>query len=216
MNVLVFAPHNDDEVLGVGGTIVKLAKQGNDVFVCEVTAGSNQERVKNIKNEALNAHKVLGVKDTIFLDLPVVELKHYSVIELNSKVLSVVNDIKPEIVFIPHKGDIHIDHREVVDAAMVALRPSNNPQLKSIYAYETLSETEWNVPSCDNFFIPSVWSDISETFDLKIKAMQCYKLQLKTFPNPRSLEAIEALAKFRGSTICVNYAESFMAIRIII
>lgn len=216
MKILIFAPHNDDEVLGVGGTIAKLANEGNDVYICEVTIGINEKIVKINKKEALAAHKVLGVKDTIFLDLPVVELKHVSANDINSRVLKVVSDIKPEMVFIPHKGDIHADHRAVVDATMVALRPESNPQLKAIYAYETLSETEWNIPSCDNAFIPNVWSDISDTFDIKMKAMRCYDLQIKHFPHPRSLGAIEALSMLRGSTICVNRAESFMAIRTII
>ena len=96
---------------------------------------------------------------------------------------------------------------------MVAMRPVNNPQLKAIYAYETLSETEWNTPTVDNAFIPNVWSNISDTIDLKLEAMRCYHSQIKQFPNPRSLEGITALSQMRGSTICVANAESFMLMR---
>lgn len=213
MKVLVFAPHNDDEVLGVGGTIAKYTSAGHEVYVCEVTSGKDQKRLENIKNEALQAHKVLGIKETIFLDLPVVELAHVPTKELNKRIYDVVMKVKPDIAYIPHKGDMHIDHTMVAESAMVALRPVNNPQLKAIYAYETLSETEWNIPSADNHFIPNVWSDITDTFNKKIEAMKCYKSQLHDFPHPRSLEAIEALSKLRGSTVCVDYAESFMLIR---
>lgn len=216
MRILVFAPHNDDEVLGVGGTMAKFAKMGYEVSVCEITSGHMLEKVKAIQKEALEAHKILGVKETIFLDLPVVGLKETPTVDINVKILEVVERVKPNVVFIPHKGDIHIDHAEVARSAMVALRPVNNPQLKTIYAYETLSETEWNIPTVDNVFIPNVWSDITDTIALKLKAMSCYKTQINVFPNPRSLEGIEALSKFRGSTICVRNAESFMLIRNVI
>ena len=214
MRILVFAPHNDDEVLGVGGTIAKYAKQGHEVFICEITSWlENQEQTNRIKQEAINAHKILGVKDTIFMDLPVVHLKETPTHIKNQKFIDVVKDIKPEITFIPHIGDIHIDHGETAASAMVALRPISNPQLKAIYAYETLSETEWNIPSVSNGFIPNTWSDISESYQLKIEAMKCFTTQLYPFPHPRSLEAIEALAKLRGSTIGTHYAESFICVR---
>ncbi|HHZ00532.1 MAG TPA: PIG-L family deacetylase [Tissierellia bacterium] len=216
MRILVFAPHNDDEVLGVGGTIAKFARASHEIYVCEVTSGEEIEKVKRIQAEALKAHEILGVKETIFLGLPVVALKDVPTARINKRLLEVVEKVKPNIVFIPHKGDIHIDHKVVASSALVALRPVNNPELKAIYAYETLSETEWNTPTVDNVFIPNVWCEITDTIELKLKAMECYKTQIKSFPHPRSTEAIKALAKFRGSTICVPYAESFMLVRSII
>jgi LmbE family N-acetylglucosaminyl deacetylase len=213
MKILIFAPHNDDEVLGAGGTLSRFADQGNDVFVCEVTSGENKVIVDKIKSEALKAHAIIGVKQTFFLDLPVVAINQVPVSEMNEKMLEIVKIVDPEIAFIPHKGDIHTDHVEVAKSAMVALRPVSAPNLKTIYAYETLSETEWNIPSVENVFIPNVWSDISNYLDIKLQAMNCYQTQIKEFPHPRSLEAIEALAKYRGSNICVKYAESFMLIR---
>ena len=214
MRILIFAPHNDDEVLGVGGTIAKYAQAGNEVFVCEITSWlENIEQTNKIKQEAVEALDILGVKDTIFLDLPVVHLKETPTHIKNQKFVNVVKEIKPEIAFIPHIGDMHVDHGETAQAAMVALRPMNNPQLRAIYTYETLSETEWNIPNVSNGFIPNVWSDITDTYKHKIEAMKCFQTQLYPFPHPRSLEAIEALAKLRGSTIGVNYAESFVCVR---
>ena len=215
MRVLVFAPHNDDEVLGVGGTIAKYVKQGQEVFVCEVTSWlENPESTESIKKEALCAHEILGVKETVFLDLPVVGLKETHTRIKNKKFLEVVREIKPNIAFIPHVGDMHIDHAETAAAAMVALRPIDNPQLQAIYTYETLSETEWNIPNVQNAYVPSVWNDVTDTFDRKIEAMKCFNSQLRDFPHPRSIEAIEALAKLRGSTIGVTYAETFMSVRV--
>lgn len=213
MKIIVFAPHNDDEVLGVGGTIAKYTAKGDEVYICEVTVGTNKERAKKIKEEALNAHKILGVKKTFFLDFPVVNLNQVPTKELNEKIHQIVQKVKPEIAYIPHKGDMHIDHKIVAESTMVALRPVDSPQLKAIYAYETLSETEWNIPSIDNAFNPNVYEDITDTIGIKIEAMKCYQSQLYEFPHPRSLQAIEVLSQLRGSTICVNNAESFMLVR---
>lgn len=212
MRILVFAPHNDDEVLGVGGTIAKMASEGHVVTVCEITSG-NPKLWEMIASEAAAAHKVLGVSNVEYLHLPVVNMRNAETIEVNRKFEELVEKIKPEIAFIPHKGDMHVDHQETNKAAMVALRPYINPQLKAIYAFETLSETEWNLPTVDNVFIPDTWNDITDYIEVKKQAMKCYSSQLSEFPNPRSLEAIEALAKLRGSTIGYRFAECFMTIR---
>lgn len=213
MKVLVFAPHNDDEVLGVGGTIAKFSKLGYEVFVCEVTKSSTEENWKKIRSEALAAHQVLGVKESIFLDFPVVQLRETPLVKINMELLKVVQEVQPNIAFIPHKGDMHMDHAVVSHSAMVAMRPIKNVKVENIYVYETLSETEWNIPTVDHAFIPNVWSDISTFIEIKKEAMDCYKSQLNKPPHPRSLEIIEALATLRGSTIGVSFAESFMLVR---
>lgn len=207
---LVFAPHNDDEILGAGGTILKLSKNGYIVTVCEVTAGPTFEK---IKEEAKNAHELLGVKKTEFLKFPACRLDEISKPQMNQEFCKVVQNVKPEIVLIPHYGDMHLDHRWVAEAAMVAVRPLEAPFIKNVLAYETLSETEWNIPSVLNAFIPNVWIDISEEKEKKIAAMECYQSQLQDFPHPRSLQAIRALAQYRGSTVGVKAAEAFMLVR---
>jgi LmbE family N-acetylglucosaminyl deacetylase len=211
--VLVFAPHNDDEVLGAGGTIAKLAKQGAEIMICEVTSGTNPERVERIKSEARRAHALLGAAHTVFLELPVVRLTEHPRIEINARMCEVVKDFRPTIAFIPHMGDMHTDHRVTADAAMVALRPYEAKGLHSIYVYETLSETEWNIPSAANAFIPNAWCDISDELATKLDAMRCYETQLNDFPHPRSTGALEALARYRGSTVGADAAEAFMLIR---
>lgn len=213
MRVIVIAPHNDDEILGVGGTMVKLAKQGHEVIVCEVTAGNlNDEMVQLQKREAIASHELMGVK-THFMDLPVVGLHEMKTTELNQSFQSHLLELSPDIVFLPHKGDMHIDHRMTIDAAMVALRPVTFPNLKAIYAYETLSETDWNTPSVDNAFIPTMFVDITEEIEVKLEAMKCHASQLCEYPHPRSLEAMRALAMHRGSTVCRKYAEAFVILR---
>lgn len=217
MKVLVFAPHPDDEIIGLGGTISKRAKKGDEVYVCIITSGQpplyTEEATAIVQNEARTADKMLGVKETIFLDFPAVMLETVPRYQLNNKIGEIVQRLKPDEVYIPHRGDMQIDHKMVVDAAMVALRPKYEHIVKSIYAYETLSETGWDIPNTVNEFIPTVYEDISNSLELKIEAMNIYKSQLSDFPNARSVKAIEALARYRGATVNMNAAEAFSLIR---
>lgn len=217
MRVLIIAPHPDDEIIGVGGTIAKRAKAGDEVYVCIVTKGKsplfNPDFIEQGRRECREADAKLGVKEIIFLDFPAVMLETIPRYELNGKVAEVVQNIKPEEVYIPHRGDMQIDHQMVVDAAMVAVRPRGDDYPKRVYAYETLSETGWNIPNVTNEFIPTVYENITDTYDVKMEAMSVFKSQLAPFPAARSVGAIEALAKFRGATVSVEVAEAFSLVR---
>lgn len=217
MNILVFAPHPDDEVLGMGGTIAKKAFEGNAVYVCVVTKGTpplyDEESVMAFQNICRDADKSLGVKDTLFLDFPAVMLETVPRYEFNGKINEVVQYIKPEEVYIPHRGDMQIDHKMVVDACMVALRPKYDHVVQRIYAYETLSETGWDIPNVVNDFIPNVYENISAFLDKKLDAIKLFKSQLGEFPDARSVGALSALAKYRGATVGYVAAEAFSLIR---
>lgn len=212
--VLIIAPHPDDEVLGCGGTITKHVKAGDMVYVCIVTKAYTPEWsddfIKNRSKEIEKAHKILDIHKTICLDLPTVKLDTFPQVDLNAAIFNVVVNSDPDIVYIPHKGDLNKDHRLVHYASLVATRPAGR-NLKKVLSYEILSVTEWG--STIDAFIPNYYVDISETFDTKIKAMTEYSSELKPYPHPRSLEIIEALAKKRGSEILVPFAEAFVLIR---
>jgi LmbE family N-acetylglucosaminyl deacetylase len=219
MRILIVAPHPDDEILGCGGTIKKLTSQGVRVFVLVVTRGKkglySEARIKNVRQEALKAHSLLSVTETRFLDFPAPDLDLISQAEISEAISSVITEFEIDTLFLPHRGDIHHDHKAVFNAGLVASRPANKFMVKRIYSYETLSETEWAAPLCSETFIPTYFINISDFFPFKLEAMRCFKSQLKEFPNSRSLKSIEALAIFRGSTIGVSYAESFITIRVI-
>lgn len=217
MRVLVFAPHPDDEIIGVGGTIAKRTISGDEVYVCVVTKAQPpmfcEEFVEQGRRECREADARIGVKETIFLDFPAVMLETVPRYELNGKISEVVQRVRPDEVYIPHRGDMQLDHQMVVDSAMVAVRPRGNYYPKRVYAYETLSETGWNVPNTVNEFIPTVYEDISGTLKAKLEAMNIFQSQLSPFPAARSIGAIEALAKYRGATVNVHAAEAFSLIR---
>jgi LmbE family N-acetylglucosaminyl deacetylase len=220
VNVLVVAPHADDEILGVGGTIAKYIDEGHDVYICIVTSGHpsmfHKDILEKLRCEANDSHQYLGIKETFFLEFPAVMLSEIPKHEINKKIHDVIEKVKPSIVFLPHFGDMHLDHYIVSQSTMVAVRPIKKHKVLEVYSYETLSETEWNIPHMTNVFIPNTYIDISEYLDKKIKAISYFTTQLKEFPHPRSLEAIEYSAKLRGSTIGVKAAEAFCLIRRIV
>ncbi len=216
-NVLVIAPHPDDEVLGCGGTIKKLSGQGAKVYVLIVTRGKKElysdERIKNVRQEALKAHNLLGVTHTRFFDFPAPDLDMVSLAEISTEISKVIREFSITDLYLPHRGDIHHDHKVVFNAGLVAARPSIENTVKCIYCYETLSETEWAAPFGDDAFIPTHFINIEVEFNIKLEALKCFKSQLRGFPNSRSLKSVEALANFRGSTVGLSYAEAFVTIR---
>ena len=223
MTILVFAPHPDDEVIGCGGTITRHIAEGDRVYVCIVTRGKppvynhSPEILEKLPHdlyaEIKESHSILGVKKTYYLQFPAVMLETVPRYELNGKISELVGSIKPDVIYIPHFGDMQKDHALTSEAVMVAARPKGNRVVQAVYSYETLSETEWNIPHLSNAFVPNVYVDISEFLNIKLEAMKCFRSQICEFPNPRSIEAITALARFRGSTMGADAAEAFMLIR---
>lgn len=217
--VLVIAPHPDDEVIGVGGTIARFSNEGSEIFVV-IVSKVDEELFKSVsvkisRDEALEAHKILGVKETFFLEgflaAKIDTIPHYI---LNKELSRIVKDISPDICFCPFYGDIHKDHQLIFESTMVAVRPiPENHFPKVIYSYETLSETNWNAPYITPFFSPNVFIEISDFINKKIDALKAFKSQLKVFPHERSLESIMTLSKHRGSTVGIMHAEAFLLIR---
>ena len=220
MNVLVIAPHKDDEVLGAGGSIAKHAANGDQVYVCVVCNGKepifSSAGDKAVIEECRRADAFLGVKETFFMDFPSAMLETIPRHVFNDAFMQIVQKTRPDIVYLPHRGDMQIDHKMTVDAAMVALRPKYEHVVKKIYGYETQSETGWDVPNTTNAFIPTTYNDITDYLQMKLDALQFFKSQMAPYPNARSIEAVKALAMYRGSTVSCRAAEAFTVIREII
>lgn len=219
--ILVIAPHADDEILGCGATMAKACANGDEVYVLICTNASvgapelfSEDIIKQIRKEAVTAHKLIGIKETLFLELPAPVLDQYPRYKMSNEISAIIKKIGADTVFIPHRGDCHKDHAIIHDCAMVACRPLANCTVKHVYAYETLSETEWGEPIAADFFVPVKYNTFSvEEFAKKQDAMSCFKSQLYPFPASRSLEAIEALAKYRGCTVSAVRAEAFEVLR---
>ena len=217
--VLIVAPHPDDEVLGAGGTIAKYSAQGHEVFVLMVSGHLppiySRQVYEETVSEAYLAFSVLGVERSEFLEIPATMIGDQPLHEVNGRISKVVSDFNPHIVLCPYP-DRHVDHRLVFDSVMVATRPVGvGRDIQIIAAYETLSETHWNAPHIEPNFTPNWVVDISDHISKKLDALACYKSQISEFPGPRSLEAVEALSKFRGTQAGFGYGEGFHIVRMI-
>lgn len=215
--VLVVAPHPDDEILGVGGTIARFADAGADVMVLTVAAHMpplyDESVHKQTVREAKEAHAMVGVRSSIFLDIPAVFVGDQPTHELNQKIAEVAAEFEPSVVLLPYP-DRHVDHRIIFDAAMVITRPVGfGAKIGILAAYETLSETHWNAPHIEPNFTPNWVVDITGTVERKLEALACYESQIPAFPGPRSLEAVRALAIFRGTQAGFGYGEGLHVIR---
>ncbi len=214
---LVIAPHPDDETLGAGGTIRRLSDSGCEVTVVTVAAHMPPlypaEVHEATVRESRKAQEILGVADSVFLDRPAVFLGDIPAHEFNGLILNEVSRVRPDMLLIPFP-DRHIDHRQIFDACMVAARPVGvGKAISLVAAYETISETHWNAPHIEPNFTPNFCVDISDQLQTKLEAMACFQSQLHEFPGPRSVEALKALALFRGSQAGYGYGEAFHVIR---
>ena len=217
--ILIIAPHPDDEILGCGGVIAKYIAQKKEIYIAVATNGHlgapelfPKEGTQKVQKEAIQSHQFLGVKKTIFLNFPVLQLESSPSYKLSIAISKLIKEFKIDTMLIPHRGDIHKDHRICFEAALVAARPLHC-SVKKILAYETLSETEWAAPFGDDAFIPTIFEDITGFIQNKLDAFTFFTTQQKEFPHPRSLKTIEALSHFRGATVGLKNAEAFMLIR---
>jgi LmbE family N-acetylglucosaminyl deacetylase len=214
MNVLVIAPHPDDEVIGCGGVIAKHVANNDEVHVCIVSEGKpdmySEKFIENEEEEMSQAHKLLGVW-TERLGFPSAKLDTVPQHEINDRLTEMVQNLKPDVVYIPYIGDVHRDHRIVSEAAMVAVRPNKPHKVSKVLAYEVLSETDWFTP--DQTFSPNVYESIDDYIGIKIGAFMKYRSQVGMYPGARTPDAIKALAVHRGAIIGERYAEAFMLMR---
>ena len=210
--ILVVAAHPDDEVLGCGGTMARHAKNGDKVHIVFMSDGVNsRENVKyNEENErrecAIKACEILGAQTPKFFDFPDNMMDTVPLLEIVKELEVYIQELQPNIVYTHYKGDLNIDHQITYQAVMTACRPTPRSSITQIYLFEILSSTEWSIAST---FSPTHFVDISDEFELKIKALKMYKEEIKDFPNSRSIESLTALSVFRGGSMGLNFAEAF-------
>lgn len=217
MNVLVISAHMDDEVLGAGGAIARHVAEGHSVTVviaCKRAYNHEFDRrlVEEEKEAARQAAKILGYHDVRFLDLRD-ELLDERLLDVIVPLEECVGDVKPSVVYAPHRGDSNQDHRAVFQASMIACRPLAPHRVRRVLSYEVPSATDQAPPFPEYAFQPNYYVDISGVVDRKVQAMRAYARELREFPHPRSAKGIEVLAQKRGMEIGLAAAEAFMLVR---
>jgi N-acetylglucosamine malate deacetylase 1 len=218
--VLVIGAHPDDEVLGCGGTMARLSKQGADVHILLLADGESArgeadsegmaDRISERRTDAEMAARLLGCRSTVTYRYPDNRLDSISLLEIVRTIERHIEELQPGVVFAHHCGDVNVDHRRVHEATLAACRPQPGHPVKELLFYEVASSTEWRPPESALSFAPNVFYDISATFEGKIAALNAYASEMRPFPHPRSLEAVRALAQWRGATVGVPFAEAFV------
>lgn len=233
MKYLVIVAHPDDEVLSMGGTIRKLTKIGNDVKIVFMATGifarrssnySNsveysqdvkmsdlmKKQVERLQKDAKNATSILGVKDIQFENFPDNELDKVTNLELTKKIEKIIDDYKPQVVFTHTQHDINVDHRSLYYATITATRPTKTNNVKEVFSFEVPSSSEWLFSST---FTPNVFVDISKELDVKLRALGAYKNEIRKYPHPRSIKALEIISKRWGTVSGFSAAEAFYLVR---
>jgi N-acetylglucosamine malate deacetylase 1 len=219
--VVVIAAHPDDEVLGCGGTIARMAGEGCPVHILFMADGETSRSADPgqtfpqarliARNEAASiACAVLGCTSVDTLSLPDNRLDRLELLDLVRRVETFVRRYQPTTVLTHHSGDVNIDHRLVHDAVVTATRPQPGHSVRELLFFEVPSSTEWRPVSSAEPFNPNWFVDISSALPKKLEALQAYQAEMRDFPHPRSVKAIEALARWRGATVGVEAAEAFI------
>jgi len=212
--VLVIAVHPDDETLGCGGTLLKHKASGDEVhwLICTTIDKTNsyyKTREDELKRVA-DAYEFSSVNN---LRLKTMQVDEYGMSSLVDKISNVINTIKPNIIYLPFKGDVHSDHRKIFEASYSCTKSFRYPFIKKIYMMEILSETEFAPSTKEDSFIPNTFVDISAYFEKKIEIMKIFKSEISMHPFPRSERNLKSLATLRGATAGCEYAESFVLLK---
>lgn len=223
--ILVVAAHPDDEILGVGATIARKIAEGNKAFALILGEGQtsrwkSRENAKKdvvlaLHKDSMEAAKVIGYTDIYLESLPDNRFDRLDLLDVVKTVEKYVGRVKPDIIYTHHQKDLNIDHRITFEAVLTATRPMEDCPVREIYAFETVSSTEWNFGNKERIFYPNVFVDVSGFFETKCEAMRKYKSELCQFPHPRSIEMLEITAKRWGAIVGRQYVEAFELIRLI-
>jgi len=217
--VLLIVAHSDDESFGCGGLIKKLSLNKNTIKVISFTNGvgsrskNNTEEISKRKKSSINASKILGFKWLAQYNYPDNQLDKISLLELIKIIEKHKNKFQPHIVLTHNFSDLNIDHRRIAEATLTAFRPEPKEKLEQLITFEVPSSTDFRVLKNKKNFLPNYFLNIEKFLKFKIKAIKCYKQELKKYPHSRSIVGIKNLNKIRGNQSGLNYAEAFEIIR---
>ena len=222
-SVLVVAAHPDDEILGCGGTMTRLVREGREVRIAILVEGmssryahredADQLLLQHIHARAQQAADKVGAKELILCNLPDNRLDTVPLLDVVKTVEDLVARFRPETIYTHHPGDLNVDHGVVHRAVLTATRPMSGQCVLDVYAFEVPSSTEWAFQRLGPSFRPNVFVDIADSLEIKIAALACYDTETRKFPHPRSPEALRAIATRWGSVVGLQAAEAFELIR---
>ena len=220
--VLVVAAHPDDEVLGCGATMARLAAEGQPVHIAILGEGitsrssrddSDAKLLRRLHQQAEAAALKVGAKDVVLFKLPDNRLDTLPMLEIAKLIEDLIQKLRPAVIYTHHPGDLNLDHGIVHRAVLIATRPVLGHPVRQILTFEVPSSTEWAFQKIEPVFRPNVFVEVSKTLDAKIAALACYDSETRDFPHPRSEQTLRAIATRWGSVIGCTAAESFELVR---
>ena len=219
-SVAVIVAHPDDEVLGFGGAMAAHAGRGDRVHVLILATGLasrapgsaiETSELSALRQNALDAAEIIGAAGIEFADFPDTQMDSVPLLDVVLRIEKFLADVVPSVVYTHHAGDLNIDHSVVARAVLTACRPLPESKIVEILAGEVNSSTEWG--AAPDQMAATEFIDIGGILERKLKALECYKSELRDWPHPRSLKAVEALARWRGAQVGLDAAEAFTLIR---
>jgi len=220
MKVLVVAAHPDDEVLGCGATMARHAAAGDEVHVVILAQGITsrgkpgaKRALSRLGQAASKAAAVLGARPPVLEAFPDNRMDSVPLLDVVKVIEGHLARVAPRVIYTHHPCDLNVDHGVVHCALLTACRPLPGSQVERILCFEVPSSTEWRSPLATEAFAPNWFVDVSRTLHLKLKALEAYASEMRPFPHPRSLAAVEHLARWRGASAGFKAAEAFALAR---
>jgi len=213
----IFA-HPDDEVLGCGGALAAHAAAGDEVQVLLLATGlsargsHDEQALQVLRGQSEAAARELGVAHTTFADFPDNSMDSVPLLKVIRKIEEFLDDFQPQTIYTHYDGDLNVDHRAVNAAVATACRPLPDRKDLAILACEVNSSTEWSLNPDDRFH-PTEFLDISDFLEAKLRALRCFEDEIRDWPHPRSVEGVEALARWRGAQSGLGLAEAYATLR---
>lgn len=206
--------------------MAKWANEGAEVYsliMAEGATSRDKTRDRESRNvdlahlglAAQKASDLLGIASVELLSYPDNRMDSVDLLDVVKSVEDRIKKINPDTVVTHHSADLNIDHQVIHEAVMAACRPQPGNPVKRILSFEVPSSTEWQSPTFGNSFIPNWFEDISDTLELKIRALEAYETEMREWPHARSIKAVEHLARWRGASIGREAAEAFILERAI-
>lgn len=210
-NILVVAAHPDDELLGIGGIVIRHTKKHDRVRSIIMCEGESFRYEKDVGQRAATeaAAKILGVEHVYLSNFPDQKLDKFTLTDIIAPLEKISEEFKPDIIYCQSASDANRDHKILFEAANIAFRPTSD-WIKEFYCFYTASSTEWGVP---RNFVPDTWIDISEVLEDKISAFEKYHSEIRRYPHPRSSDSLRYQSHFWGNQCCIDSAEVLMTIR---
>ena len=221
--ILVVAAHPDDEVLGCGATAARLSAEGHEVYIAILGEGitsryadrgeADPALIAALKDRSQRAADRVGARQLFMFDLPDNRFDSLPLLDVVKIVEHLVTDLQPAVIYTHSGGDLNIDHVVLHRAVLTATRPLQGTPVRSIYAFEVPSSSDWTFGQFAPTFRPNVFVDVEATLEAKVDAMEVYDSERRVFPHPRSPEALRATARRWGSVVGTGAAEAFELIR---